>query len=54
MTDGVRPDGGLTIVSTLQLAEGVQDRVVGKPESQYPAQPAEPSLEDGYMWLMRG
>jgi ABC-type multidrug transport system ATPase subunit len=54
MTDGARPDGGLTIVSTLQLAEGVQYRVVGKPESQYPAQPAEPSLEDGYMWLMRG
>ncbi len=53
MTDGARPDGGLTIVSTLQLAEGVQYRVVGKPESQYPAQPAEPSLEDGYMWLMR-
>ncbi|NUM44946.1 MAG: ABC transporter ATP-binding protein [Anaerolineales bacterium] len=53
MTDGARPDGGLTIVSTLQLAEGVQYRVVGKPESQYPAQPAEPSLEDGYMWLMK-
>lgn len=53
MENGSRPDGGLTIVSTLQLAEGVQYRVVGKPESQYPAQPAEPSLEDGYMWLMK-
>jgi len=53
MSNGARPDGGLTIVSTLQLAEGVQYRVVGNPENQYPAQPAEPSLEDGYMWLMR-
>jgi ABC-2 type transport system ATP-binding protein len=53
MPNGSRPDGGLTIVSTLQLIEGVQYRVVGTPEGQYAAQPAEPSLEDGYVWLMR-
>jgi ABC-type multidrug transport system ATPase subunit len=48
-----RPNGGLTLVSTLQLANGVQYRVVGDPASHYQAAPTEPSLEDGYMWLMQ-
>lgn len=52
--DGAKPDSGLVVVSTLHLAEGVQYRVVGADVSQYPgAQPAQPSLEDGYVWLMR-
>jgi hypothetical protein len=51
-TAGERPNSGLTVVSTLQLQEGVQYRVLGDPLSEYHAQHVEPSLEDGYMWLM--
>ena len=49
---GERPNNGLTIVSTLQLQDTVQYRVLGEPAGQAAA-PAEPSLEDGYMWLMK-
>ena len=48
-----RPDNGLSIVSTRQMADGVVYRVVGSPPEAYAAEPAEPSLEDGYLWLMR-
>ena len=52
--DGNKPNNGLTVVSTLHLAGGVQYRVVGKDATGYPgAQPAQPSLEDGYVWLMQ-
>lgn len=47
-----RPEG-VTVVSTLQLADGVQYRVIGQPPAHYDAKPAEPSLEDGYMWAMQ-
>jgi hypothetical protein len=40
-------------VSTLQLGGGTQYRVLGDPAPQYQATPVEPSLEDGYMWMMR-
>ncbi len=53
VTGEERPDGGLSIVSTLQLRDGVQYRVVGQPTADYNATPVEPSLEDGYIWLMR-
>ena len=53
VTDGARPNGGLQVVSTLQLQRGVQYRVLGDAPAYYDAQPAEPSLEDGYMWLMQ-
>jgi ABC-2 type transport system ATP-binding protein len=53
MTNGNRPNHGLVTVSSLQLQEGTQYRVLGKPESQANATPLEPSLEDGYMWLMK-
>jgi len=53
MTQGERPDHGLSVVSTLQMQNGVQYRVIGEPGSQYEAVPVEPSLEDSYMWLMR-
>ena len=49
---GERPNNGLTIVSTLQLQDAVQYRALGEPAGQA-ATPAEPSLEDGYMWLMK-
>ncbi|MFN8527558.1 MAG: ABC transporter ATP-binding protein [Anaerolineae bacterium] len=48
-----RPDDSLTLVSSLQLADGVQYRVLGDPAGTYRTTPAEPTLEDGYMWLMR-
>jgi hypothetical protein len=35
------------------MQNGVQYRVIGSPDPKYDAQPAEPSLEDGYIWLMR-
>lgn len=44
----------LTIVSMLHLAEGTQYRLVGETPSGYQhTQPAQPSLEDGYIWLMK-
>jgi ABC-type multidrug transport system ATPase subunit len=48
-----RPNSGVTLVSSLQLQNGTQYRVLGAPDARYQAQPAEPSLEEGYMWLMR-
>jgi ABC-type multidrug transport system ATPase subunit len=50
-SSGERPNSGLTIVSTLQLQDTVQYRVLGEPQG-YAAAPGEPSLEDGYLWLM--
>lgn len=52
-TRGDQPQGDVLVVSTLQLADGVQFRVLGRPAAHYDAQPTEPSLEDGYMLLMR-
>ena len=44
-----QPDDSLQIVSTLQLQDGIQYRVLGQPDARYDATPLEPSLEDGYM-----
>jgi ABC-type multidrug transport system ATPase subunit len=52
LTSGERPTGELKVVSTLQLQNGVQYRVIGMPDEQYQAQAVEPSLEDGYMLAM--
>jgi ABC-type multidrug transport system ATPase subunit len=52
MANGERPDGNLSIVSTLQMQDGMQYRVLGEPGDRYQTQPTEPSLEDGYIWLM--
>lgn len=51
-TAGERPNGGLQVVSTLQMQNGVQYRVLGEANGYTNTTPAEPSLEDGYMWLM--
>lgn len=51
-TSGERPDDGLSVVSTLQMQNGVQYRVLGQPDPRYRPVAAEPSLEDGYIWLM--
>jgi ABC-2 type transport system ATP-binding protein len=49
-----KPNHGLTIVSMLHLAEGTQYRLVGESVDGYPsAQPVQPGLEDGYVWLMK-
>ena len=53
VTSGERPDNSLSVISTLQLQHGVQYRVLGQPASHFDATPVEPSLEDGYMYLMR-
>jgi ABC-type multidrug transport system ATPase subunit len=50
---GVRPAGDLIVVSTLHLGASVQYRVVGFPSDTAPAVATAPSLEDGYVWLMR-
>ncbi|MBN8638550.1 MAG: ABC transporter ATP-binding protein [Anaerolineae bacterium] len=52
LTSGDRPMGDLKVVSTLQLQNGVQYRVIGMPSEHYQAQAVEPSLEDGYMLAM--
>ncbi|MGZ3674207.1 MAG: ABC transporter ATP-binding protein [Ktedonobacterales bacterium] len=53
LASGVRPEGDVTVVSTLTQGTSVQYRVVGEPASALRALPVEPSLEDGYVWLMR-
>jgi ABC-2 type transport system ATP-binding protein len=52
-TAGERPSGDIAIISSLQLENTTQYRVLGTPAVQYGASSAEPSLEDGYMWLRR-
>jgi len=48
-----RPEGNLTIISTMHMGTSIQYRVVGELSSQQGAVAVEPSLEDGYVWLMR-
>jgi ABC-2 type transport system ATP-binding protein len=49
-----KPNNGLTVVSMLHLAEGVQYRLVGAaPDGYEGAQLTPPGLEDGYVWLMK-
>jgi ABC-2 type transport system ATP-binding protein len=49
-----KPDHGLTIVAMLHLADCTQYRLVGETAKGYPeAQPVQPGLEDGYVWLMK-
>jgi len=52
---GNKPDHGLIVVSTQHLEDGIQYRVVGDlAPGEASAVPVPPSLEDGYMALMRG
>ncbi len=49
-----KPNHGLTIVSTLHLVEGTQYRLVGETAAEHAsAEPVQPGLEDGYVWLMK-
>ncbi len=53
-TQGSKPTGNVTVVSTLNMGNTILDRVVGDDcSSGDGAVPVEPSLEDGYVWLMR-
>ena len=52
--DGVKPNDGLTVVSLQHMPDGMKYRVVGEHVDRYPDVVAEhPSLEDGYVWLMK-
>jgi ABC-2 type transport system ATP-binding protein len=52
--DARKPDSGLTVVSMLHMADGVQYRLVGAQAGDYPeALQVRPGLEDGYVWLMK-
>jgi len=52
-TDGIKPQGNFTVVSTMNMGATVQYRVVGELSSRVGAVETAPSLEDGYVWLMR-
>ncbi|GHO48697.1 ABC transporter ATP-binding protein [Ktedonospora formicarum] len=51
-TSGPKPEGDITVVSTMNMGATVQYRVVGELTNPG-AIPVEPSLEDSYVWLMR-
>jgi ABC-2 type transport system ATP-binding protein len=50
---GAKPEGKVTVVSSLKMGASVQYRVVGVPSLQAGMSPVEPSLEDSYVWFMR-
>jgi len=52
-TSGERPQGDVTVISTMHLGDRIQYRIVGELPPAADAQPVAPSLEDGYIWLMR-
>lgn len=53
-TDGAKPNGASVVVSSMHLHDGTQYRVLGDLSNHPQVTPAEPSLEDGYIWLMQG
>ncbi len=52
-TSGSKPEGDITVVSTMNMGATVQYRVVGDLAQSSGVTPSEPSLEDSYVWLMR-
>ncbi len=52
-TNGTKPQGDFTVVSTMHMGTSVQYRLVGELASPNGAVSTEPSLEDSYVWLMR-
>src|SRR6266851_3185083 len=52
-TQGIKPEGSFTVVSTLNMGAAVQYRVVGELSPRAGAVAVAPTLEDGYVWLMR-
>jgi ABC-2 type transport system ATP-binding protein len=51
-TQGIKPEGNIAVMSTLHLNNSVQYRVVGELSTTTEAIPAEPNLEDSYVWQM--
>ena len=51
-TQGVKPEGNFTVISTMNMGTTMQYRIVGDYPSRGDAIPVEPNLEDGYVWLM--
>lgn len=52
-TQGDYPANNLIVVSTLQLHDGIQYRVIGDPSLADEATAVQPALEDGYMLMMQ-
>lgn len=52
-TLGIKPIGNFMVVSTLNMGSSVQYRVVGELSASTRALQVDPTLEDGYVWLMR-
>jgi len=52
-TNGEKLSQELAVVSTWHIKDGTQYRVIGTPHPSAAAIPVEPSLEDGYLWLMQ-
>lgn len=52
-TNGELPGDDVAIVSSLKRPDTTEYRILGRPAISYKATPAQPSLEDGYVWLMR-
>ena len=50
---GETPNNSLSVISTLQFHDGIQYRVLGNPEPECRATSADPTLEDGYIWMMQ-
>ena len=51
-TQGNKPEGNITVMSTLHLSGSVQHRVVGELSNYTGAILTEPNLEDSYVWRM--
>ena len=51
-TQGIKPEGNITVMATLHLSGSVQYRVVGELSDRTRAILAEPNLEDSYVWQM--
>ena len=51
-TRGIKPEGNITVMSTLNLSSSVQYRVVGELFDRTGAIQVEPNLEDSYVWQM--
>lgn len=52
VADGVQPPKDVKVVSTRQVQDGIRFRVLGERPSKHKAVASEPTLEDGYLWLM--
>jgi ABC-2 type transport system ATP-binding protein len=51
-TNGEQPAGNAVIISSMQIQGGTQYRILADQKGEYPGTLAEPTLEDGYIWLM--